>query len=216
MKLAADGHRTALLTLTRGDAGLWFGREPGSWTAQDLAAERTREWQDAVKVIGFHQTRLLEWPDGALAAAPVDRVTADVVSFIREVKPDVVCTFGPEGAGSEHDDHRAASFLAVRGFHRAALPAELPELGAAHQASHLFFNASPFTAELPIIAMTPTHTVDIRAYEDRKTRAFECHRTQLKDRDRFHELLKRRGGREFFHLAIDRTAAVPAPGDLVP
>lgn len=214
MKLADAGHRTALLTLTRGDAGRWFGKEPGSWSPQELAAERTREWQAAVKVIGFDRAQLLEWPDGGLAESPVERVTADVVSFIREVRPDAVCTFGPEGAGSEHDDHRATSFFAVRAFHRAALATELPERGAPHRAARLYFNASPFIPELPFVAMTPTHVVDIAAYEERKARAFECHRTQFKDRDRFQEMLKRRGGREFFHLAIDRDAATPVPSDL--
>lgn len=216
MKLADDGHRIALLTLTRGDAGLWFGREAGTWSAQDLAAERAREWRAAVGVIGFHDARLLEWPDGGLAASPVDRVTADVVSFIREVRPDVVCTFGPEGAGSEHDDHRAASFFAVRGFHRAALANEFPDRGAPHEAARLYFNASPFMADLPISAMTPTHAVDIRAYEERKAQAFECHRTQHKDRDRFHQMLKRRAGREYFHLAIDRRAGAPDARGILP
>ncbi len=214
MKLADAGHTTALLTLTRGDVGRWFGKDPGSWSPQDLAAERTREWKAAVKVIGFRHARLLEWPDGGLAESPVDRVTADVVGFIRELLPDVVCTFGPEGAGSEHDDHRAASFFAVRGFHRAGMAEEFPDRGAAHQPRRLFFNASPFIPEMPMIAMTPTHAVDISAYEERKARAFECHKTQFKDRDRFYEMLKRRAGREYFHLAIDRGAPSPTAGDL--
>ena len=216
MKLAAEGHATALLTLTRGDKGRWFGKELGSWSPQDLAAERTREWQAAVKVIGFAHARLLEWPDGGLAASPVDRVTADVVEFIRELKPDIVCTFGPEGAGSEHDDHRAASFFAVRGFHRAAIATEFAERGAAHQAARLYFNASPYSADVPFVAMTPTQTVDITAFEERKAQAFESHKTQFKDRERFYEMLKRRAGREYFHLAIDRKATTPAGGLLFP
>ncbi len=217
MKLAAEGHATALLTLTRGDKGRWFGKELGSWSPQDLAAERTREWQAAVKVIGFTHARLLEWPDGGLAASPVDRVTADVVEFIRELKPDIVCTFGPEGAGSEHDDHRAASFFAVRGFHRAAIATEFAERGAAHQAARLYFNASPYSPDVPFVAMTPTHTVDIKEFDERKAQAFESHKTQFKDRERFYEMLKRRAGREYFHLAIDRRATVPTPdGSLFP
>lgn len=215
MKLADAGHTTALLTLTRGDVGRWSGKDPGSWTPQDLAAERSREWHAAVKVIGFRHARLLEWPDGGLAASPVDRVTADVVGVIRELRPDIICTFGPEGAGSEHDDHRAASFFAVRGFHRAGVPTEFPDRGAAHQATRLFFNASPFVPDRPIIAMSPTHAVDISAYEERKAQAFECHRTQFKDRDRFYEMLKLRAGREYFHLAIDRSARPPEPGSLL-
>jgi LmbE family N-acetylglucosaminyl deacetylase len=216
MRLAAEGHTTALLTLTRGDKGRWFGKELGSWSPQELAAERTREWQAAVRVIGFSHARLLEWPDGGLAASPVDRVTADVVEIIRELKPDIVCTFGPEGAGSEHDDHRAASFFAVRGFHRAAIATEFAERGAAHTAARLYFNASPYSADVPFVAMSPTHTVDISAYEERKGQAFESHKTQFKDRDRFYDMLKRRAGREYFHLAIDRRATVVTDGSLFP
>jgi len=121
MKLAAAGHTTALLTLTRGDAGMWFGKERATWTPAELAAERSKEWREAVKIIGCTRARLLEWPDGGLATSPADRVTADVVQLIREIRPAVVCTFGPERAGSEHDDHRAASFAAVRCLHRPAL-----------------------------------------------------------------------------------------------
>ena len=69
--------------------------------------------------------------------------------------------------------------------------------------------------DLPFVAMTPTHTVDIREFQDRKAKAFECHKTQFKDRDRFFQMLERRGGKEFFHLAIDRSAAVPDHADLM-
>jgi LmbE family N-acetylglucosaminyl deacetylase len=215
MKLASAGHATALLTLTRGDVGLWYGRERGSWTPAELAAERSKEWREAVTLIGFTHARLLEWPDGGLATSPIERVTADVVQYVREVRPDVVCTFGPEGAGSEHDDHRATSFYAMRGFHRAAMVDQYPDRGAPHAVRRLFFNAAPLLPDQPFVAMLPTHTVDIREYEERKAEAFDCHRTQFKDRDRFHQMLERRGGKEFFHLAIDRGATLPGPGDLL-
>jgi LmbE family N-acetylglucosaminyl deacetylase len=105
--------------------------------------------------------------------------------------------------------------FAVRGFHRAALADQYPERGRPHAARRLFFNASPLMPELPFVAMTPTHTVDIREFQDRKAKAFESHKTQFKDRDRFYEMLERRAGREFFHLAIDRDAKVPDPGDIL-
>lgn len=214
MKLSDAGHTTALLTLTRGDVGMWFGRERGTWSPAELAAERSKEWREAVGVIGFGHARLLEWPDGGLAASPAERVTADVVQMIREIRPDVVCTFGPEGAGSEHDDHRAASFFALRGFFRAAAADQYPDRGAPHEAGRLFFNASPLIPGVLSIAMTPTHVVDIAAYQDRKAKAFECHRTQFKDRDRFYQILEARGGKEHFHLAIDRGARSLIAGDL--
>jgi len=216
MKIADAGHDIALLTLTRGDAGLWFGKEEGAWTKVELAAERANEWAAAVRTIGYGRTRLLEWPDGGLASAPVDEVTAEIVAFIRELRPDIVCTFGPEGAGSEHDDHRAASFLAARAFARAAIADQYPDRGEPHLTRRLFFGASPYVPDmlLPSGTTTPTHVIDVSAYRERQAAAFECHRTQFKDRDFFHEGLERRQGREFFHLAIDRTGATPAHDDL--
>ena len=113
MKLAADGHTTALLTLTRGDKGRWFGKDLGSWSPFELATERTKEWNAAVKTIGFTKARLLEWPDGGLAASPVDRVTADVVVLLDD---DDGCTLiarhdrraQPRCARSSNDDVRGA------------------------------------------------------------------------------------------------------------
>jgi len=216
MKLAAAGHTTALITMTRGDAGLWHGRTEGDWARPELAEERAREWQRATEVIGFHHTRLLRWPDGGLAGSPVEEVTAEVVGFIREVRPDVICTFGPEGAGSEHDDHRAASFFAARAFARAAMAEHYPDRGAPHSARRLFFNASPYDGDpLAVGAMAPTHVIDISLFHDRKAAAFECHKSQFKDRDFFYQMLERRKDREYFHLAIDRDGITPRADDLL-
>lgn len=216
MKLAAAGHTIALLTLTRGDAGLWFGKDFGSWSKSDLGAERAKEWAAAVKVIGYGWSRLLRYPDGGLKDSPADVITADIVQAIRETRPDLVFSFGPEGAGSEHDDHRSASYFASRAFARAAVADQYPERGAAHVAKRLFFSATPYVADAPAPfgATTPTHVVDVAANEDRKAAAFECHKTQHKDRDFFYEILKRRAGKEYFHLAIDRTGTAPRSEDL--
>ena len=216
MKLAAAGHRIGLLTLTRGDAGLWLGKDFGSWSKLDLATERAKEWAAAVECIGFHWSRLLRYPDGGLKDAPAEVITADVVQAIRELRPDVVCTFGPEGAGSEHDDHRSASYFAARGFARAALADQYRECGDLHVARRLYFSATPYIAAAPAAfgAVTPTHVIDVSEFEARKAAAFECHKTQHKDRDFFYDLLKRRQGKEYFHLAIDRTGAMPASDDL--
>lgn len=216
MQLAAAGHTIALLTLTRGDAGLWLGKDFGSWSKLELGTERATEWAAAVECVGFQWSRLLRYPDGGLKDAPADVITADIVGAIRDVRPDIVCTFGPEGAGSEHDDHRSASYFAARGFARAALADQYPERGDPHVARRLFFSATPYVAAAPAAfgAVTPTHVIDVSAFEARKAAAFECHKTQHKDRDFFYELLKRRQGKEYFHLAIDRTANAPRSGDL--
>ena len=63
------------------------------------------------------------------------------------------------------------------------------------------------TAPAPMIALSPTHAVDMKAFDERKAAAFECHRTQFKDRERFLRMLEIRKGREYFHLAVDRSGA---------
>jgi len=217
MKLGAAGHTIALLTLTQGDAGLWLGKPFTSWSKPELAAERAAEWTAAVKVIGYGWSRLLRYPDGGLKDAPAEVITADIVQAIREVRPDIVCTFGPEGAGSEHDDHRSASYFAARGFARAGIADQYPERGEPHLARRLFFSATPYIADAPAAfgATTPTHSIDVSAFEKRKAEAFECHKTQHKDRDFFYDLLKRRQGKEYFHLAIDRSTSAPRSDDLL-
>src|SRR5438067_7605391 len=150
MKLAAAGHTIALLTLTRGDAGLWLGKAFGSWSPSELAAERATEWAAAVACVGFHWSRLLRYPDGGLKDAPADVITADIVQAIRETRPDLVFSFGPEGAGSEHDDHRSASYFASRAFARAAVADQYAERGAPHAAKRFFFSATPFITDAPV------------------------------------------------------------------
>ena len=52
MKLRDEGHITGLLTLTRGDVGMWFGKEKGSWTPEELAREQHQIADDVS--IGTH------------------------------------------------------------------------------------------------------------------------------------------------------------------
>ena len=123
MKLAAGGHTIGLLTLTRGDAGLWLGKAFGSWSPSELAAERATEWAAAVGCVGFGWSRLLRYPDGGLKDAPADVITADIVQAIREVRPDVVLkpTRGDLGITFKTVDEAAldAAALALAGAEHA-------------------------------------------------------------------------------------------------
>lgn len=209
MRLIDAGHEVGLTTLTRGEAGRWYPKPVGGWRSADLARQRAKEWRGAVRTVGFQRSWLLRWPDGAVADVDPDRVTAQLVRIIRGFKPAVVVTFGPEGAGSEHDDHAATSRLATRAFRWAAAPGVLPGAGRPHRARRLYFGTAPEGARTlrqrrPAGYLTPTHVVDISAYVERKARAFENHRSQFKDRPFFYAMLRRRGPREYFHLAIDR------------
>ena len=217
MKLIDQGHEAGLVTLTRGDKGRWYGRRPlYSWKPQELARERAKEWRGAVRTMGLQRAWLLRWPDQGVAGAPVTRITTQVVRIIREFRPDAIITFGPEGAGSEHDDHAATSRHASRAFRWAADLSLKTKGHRPHAARYLFYVTTPegtrgFRGWRPAGFLTPTHSIDISKYVERKAAVFENHRTQFKDRPFFLQFLRWRGGKEYLHLAVD-TKGSPARG----
>jgi LmbE family N-acetylglucosaminyl deacetylase len=209
MKLLARGHRVGLVTLTRGGAGRWYGIRPlYSWDPRALAQERAKEWRGAVATIGLSRAWLLHWPDQGVATAPITRITRQLAAIYREFKPDAVITFGPEGAGSEHDDHAATSRHASRAF-RWSADASVRIGGLhSHVSRWLLYTTAPegtpgMRGRRPAGHLSPTHVVDIRRYLERKAAVFDNHRTQFKDRPFFQSLLRMRGGKEYFHLAAD-------------
>src|SRR5204862_2630897 len=48
---------------------------------------------------------------------PTDELAGRIAEALREARPDVVATFGPEGV-TGHDDHIAAGKAATEAFHR--------------------------------------------------------------------------------------------------
>jgi LmbE family N-acetylglucosaminyl deacetylase len=212
MKLLDAGHEVGLVTLTRGDRGRWYGRRPlYSWDRRDLARERAREWRGAVATIGLREAWLLRWPDQGVATAPLARITTQLAGIFRGFRPDAVITFGPEGAGSEHDDHAATSRHASRAFRWSADRSVRISGRPAHAARWLLYTTAPegtpgMRGRRPAGYLSPTHAVDVKRYLERKAAVFENHRTQFKDRPFFHALLRARGGFEYFHVAVDTRA----------
>jgi LmbE family N-acetylglucosaminyl deacetylase len=62
----------------------------------------------AAAVLGIREVSLLNYPDGAVDQVEATTAIRAVVSHIRRIQPDVVVTFGPEGAYG-HPDHIAIS-----------------------------------------------------------------------------------------------------------
>ena len=56
-----------------------------------------------------------------------DIVIGEIVALLRRERPDVVITFGPEGAPTQHRDHRAISRLATAAFLLAGTASAFPE-----------------------------------------------------------------------------------------
>ncbi len=147
-KYAADGVEVSLVTATRGDRGRFRGHRPGESEhpgAESLARIREDELRAAAAVLGVRNVCVLGFADQELdRAAPPDAV-GRIVNELRAMRPDVVLTFGPDGAYG-HPDHIAISQLTTAAIVAAADATFLPNGAAPHSVSKLYYLAWPQSA----------------------------------------------------------------------
>jgi LmbE family N-acetylglucosaminyl deacetylase len=122
-RYASEGVETFLVTATRGERGRYQGHAPGDAAhpgAVELGRIRERELRAAAAALGVHEVALLDYHDGDLDAASPGEAIDRIAAHIRRVRPDVVMTFGAEGAYG-HPDH-----IAICQFTTAAVVAAAP------------------------------------------------------------------------------------------
>jgi LmbE family N-acetylglucosaminyl deacetylase len=123
-KYAAGGVEVFLLTATRGDAGRYGTYRPGDPQhpgAEALGVIREGELRAAASVLGVTDVAFLDYRDQQLDRAKPSEVIADIARHLRRVQPDVVVTFGPDGAYG-HPDHIAISQFTTAALVAAAEP----------------------------------------------------------------------------------------------
>jgi LmbE family N-acetylglucosaminyl deacetylase len=114
-----------LLTATRGDKGRYRGyktTDPHHPGAVELARIRQAELHAAASVLGVREVFMLDYYDQQLDQVESNEVVAAIVSHLRHIQPDVVLTFGPDGAYG-HPDHIAISQFTTAAIVAAANPA---------------------------------------------------------------------------------------------
>lgn len=133
---AAQGIRVSLVTATRGDRGRYQGRRPGEEGHPGqaaLATIRESELRRAAAALGLSSVVVLDYGDQQLTTTAPHVIINDLANQVRAERPDVVVTFGMDGAYG-HPDH-----IAISQFTGAAIvaAANTSTNGAAsHQASH--------------------------------------------------------------------------------
>lgn len=121
-KYASEGVEVFLLCATRGDGGRYHIHRPGDAQhpgADALGAIRERELCAAASVLGVKDVTFLDYRDQQLDRAAPTIVIDDIARHLRRVQPDVVITFGPDGAYG-HPDHIAISQFATAAVVAAA------------------------------------------------------------------------------------------------
>jgi LmbE family N-acetylglucosaminyl deacetylase len=198
-RYAAEGVETHLVTATSGERG-WPGDPQEHPGERQLARMREAELRAAAEILGIRGLTLLRAPDGGLASAPSDAVIAEITHAIRRVRPQVVVTFGPDGA-TGHPDHVAICQLTTGALVCAADPAYPGiESEEAHRVAKLYYLA-PTQAKLDMYDQTfgdsamivdgvrrrvpgwpewsVTTRIDSTPYTQQVWRAIGCHRSQL-------------------------------------
>jgi LmbE family N-acetylglucosaminyl deacetylase len=144
-RYAADGVHVSLLTATRGDRGRYRGHRPGAPQhpgPEALARTREAELRQAADVLGVHDVTVLDYPDSQLDSVDHREAVARIAREFRRIRPDVVMTFGPDGAYG-HPDHIAISQFCAAAVVMAAADTT-PALDAPpHQVSKLYYLAWP-------------------------------------------------------------------------
>ncbi|MFF8310231.1 N-acetyl-1-D-myo-inositol-2-amino-2-deoxy-alpha-D-glucopyranoside deacetylase [Streptomyces lydicus] len=160
-KYAAEGALVTLVTCTRGEEGEVIPPELAHLAPDrddTLGPYRVDELAAAMDVLGVTDHRFLGGPgryrdSGMMGApqnqrpdsfwqAPLDEAAAHLVAVIREVRPQVLVTYDPNG-GYGHPDHIQAHRVAMRGAELAARADFRPDLGGAHAIGKIYWNCNP-------------------------------------------------------------------------
>ena len=118
-RAARDGATVYMVVATDGRRGV--SRHAGIPAGDSLAAVRAGEARCSAAALGAQPPILLGFEDAGLAVLspwpgePLDRMAKRVETTLRELHPDVVLTWGPEG-GYGHQDHRLVGDVVTQVF----------------------------------------------------------------------------------------------------
>ena len=98
----AEGAEAMVVSFTPGQAGQI--RDAAIATRRTLAEVRRRELEEACRRLGVPHARCLDHVDGTLRDEDRDLLRAEATALLDEFEPDVVFTFGNDGAYG-HPDH---------------------------------------------------------------------------------------------------------------
>jgi LmbE family N-acetylglucosaminyl deacetylase len=205
-RYASEGVETFLITATRGERGRYFTNQDRP-RDEEVGRVRERELRAAAQELGIRDVSLLGYADGGLDAAPTQEAVGRIVSHLRRLRPQVVISFGVDGAYG-HPDHIAVSQLTTSALVAAADPTFMPD-EPAHRVAKLYHLAWPrrisdlyqhvFKKLVSVVdgeerAVSPwpewmlTTRIDARTHWKTAWRAVQKHETQLAMYQRLGEL----------------------------
>ena len=118
VRYSSEGVEVSVVMATRGQRG-WTG-DPDAYPGPDeLGRIREGELREALAALGVTRLAFLDEMDGELDKTPITAMLERLTAEIRLVRPQVIITFGPDGAYG-HPDHIAISNLTTSAVLAAA------------------------------------------------------------------------------------------------
>jgi LmbE family N-acetylglucosaminyl deacetylase len=211
-KYARKGVRVSVVIATSGQAGRAGGLAS---TPEELGRIREEEARAAAGFLGVAKVYFFGYMDGKLDEVDEEEVIERVVRLIRQEQPDVVITFGPEGAGNEHRDHKRISLITTRAVSasddRDAFPRQIESGLQPHLVKKFYYTSGQATTwrEMTTPFMPITTVIDISDYVDVKLEAFKLHRSQKQWTSRLKEWIEANQNTESYHLAASTVVDLP-------
>jgi LmbE family N-acetylglucosaminyl deacetylase len=205
LALAADsGVEISAICLTSGTAGSYRGNTS---TNEELGQLRREEFAASCAILGIQHHEVWDYIDGQLEFANFSELAGKLVARVRSFQPDVVLTFGPDGALNTHPDHTIVSAATTAAFHWANHPKRYPTLGPLFTPQRLYYvTTSYFLPNRHAPSPIPwTVTVDIRSVFDRKQAAFAAHTTQAPLMHQTEPIFREFGQQEHYTLIASTT-----------
>jgi LmbE family N-acetylglucosaminyl deacetylase len=199
-KYAAEGVDVHLIMATSGDAGQISRAELA--TMETIAQVREEELRAACRHYGINPPHLLRFPDGQTTVVNQKEAVEKIVALIRQLQPQVILTFGPEGVYG-HYDHIAVHRWTTIAVRLAAdpewFPAQLENGSQPHNVAKVYHRATPQEriddmyrhnggyvmmdgVPFPFVGFTAdeiTTIIDTGAYAEQKLAGILCHATQI-------------------------------------
>ena len=154
LRMAARGLRTAILDLTRGEAG-----------TRGTAEDRAQEAEEAARLLGVSRREALDLPDGAIENTLENR--KKIVRVLREVRPRVVIL--PYWQ-ARHPDHAIVATLGYEACFLSGL-AKVETGSAPHRPFKIIY-ASLYAD------VRPSFIVDITPFIEQRHRALMAYKSQ--------------------------------------
>lgn len=197
-KYAHEGVDVHLITATLGEAGQIAN--PELEFAHPISVVREQELRCACKRYGVKELHLLGYVDGQTTVAPQREAVYKIVKLLRQIKPQVVISFGPDGVYG-HYDHLAIHRWATAAIKLAAENECWEDAGPVHEVSKFYHRALPQPQVdqmiesmgrdyVPMDGGVPfpfvgypieqiTTTIDVSQHAMTKLRGIRCHASQL-------------------------------------